>query len=140
MPKIVVATEGSFDLSHDAVLKYAARKGIALHVVGKFFVMTKYARVPQETWQDIMARKDAGGSLAEQQAWQHQYDSAAFEIHDIARDDSDLVAVVEQLGDDAEGQLSALAIVDVPDEVHWYIEECYGVEWVAENHRTWGRD
>ena len=30
-----------------------------------------------------------------------------------------------------------LCIVNVPDEVHWYIEEYDGLEYVAEVHRTW---
>lgn len=140
MPKIVIATEGGFDLSPAAVQLYAARKRIAVHVVGTFFVTTKYARVPKEIWLDLLARKEAGASVDAQQAWQREYDSAVFNIDDIARDDPDLVDIVMKLGDAASGHLSTLAVVDVPHDVHWHIEECYGAEHVAEDHRTWGRE
>jgi hypothetical protein len=30
-----------------------------------------------------------------------------------------------------------LAIVEIPDDVQWIIEENDGMEWVAEKHRTW---
>ena len=56
---------------------------------------------------------------------------------DIERNDPDLVAVVEELGDRACGSWSRLKVVDVPDDVDWYIEEYDGKEHVAEQHRRW---
>lgn len=53
------------------------------------------------------------------------------------RDDPILVQVVEDMGRDAGGELSALEVVEVPDDVEWTIEEYDGLEWVAEKHRTW---
>ena len=55
----------------------------------------------------------------------------------IPRDDAHLIAVVELMGSAADGEYAELKIVDVPDEVNWYIEEYDGKEWVAERHRTW---
>lgn len=55
----------------------------------------------------------------------------------IARDDPVLVAIVRELGADANGDYGDLKIVEVPYEVEWQIEEYDGVEWVAEKHRTW---
>ena len=48
-----------------------------------------------------------------------------------------LIAVVEELGDWANGEHADLEIVEVPDSVDWTIEEYDGAEWVAEEHRTW---
>ena len=56
---------------------------------------------------------------------------------DIPRDDPVLVELVEQLGTDADGSYSELGIVEIPEDVDWYIEEYDGLEWVAERHRTW---
>jgi hypothetical protein len=64
---------------------------------------------------------------------------------DIARDDPVLVAVVRELGADADTRYdkhadtryAKLKIVEVPYGVDWTIEEYDGVEWVAEKHRTW---
>jgi hypothetical protein len=55
----------------------------------------------------------------------------------IVRDDRDLVAVVEQLGTRANGPLSTLEIVEIPEDVVWEIAECDGLEHVAEAHRRW---
>ena len=55
----------------------------------------------------------------------------------IPRDDEHLIAVVEQLGEKANTRFSELKIVEIPDNVNWYIEEYDGLEWVAERHRTW---
>jgi len=58
---------------------------------------------------------------------------------DIPRDCPDLVAMVEEGVnlDYLDGQFAELKIVEVPDDVNWYIEEYDGMEHVAERHRTW---
>jgi len=48
-----------------------------------------------------------------------------------------LVAIVEALKERADGKYAKLKIVEIPDDVNWYIEEYDGNEWVAERHRTW---
>ncbi len=58
-------------------------------------------------------------------------------MQDLKRDDPDLVAIVEELGEKASGRFAKLAVVEIPDDVEWGIEEYDGVEWVAEDHRTW---
>ena len=55
----------------------------------------------------------------------------------IARDDEHLIAVVELMGSAADGGYAELKIVDVPNDVNWYVEEYDGREWVAERHQTW---
>jgi hypothetical protein len=55
----------------------------------------------------------------------------------IPRDDAHLIAVVELMGSKACGGHAELKIVEIPDDVNWYIEEYDGREWVAERHRTW---
>ena len=57
---------------------------------------------------------------------------------DLQRDDPTLVMIVEELGDKANGMYAELKIVEIPDDVEWHIQDYDGVEWVAENHRTWG--
>ena len=56
---------------------------------------------------------------------------------DIPRDCPHLVAMVEEGDTDVDGIFSELKVVDVPDDVNWYIEEYDGMEHVAERHRTW---
>ena len=56
---------------------------------------------------------------------------------DIPRECPDLVAMVEEGGTDVDGIYSELKVVDVPDDVNWFIHEYDGMEHVAERHRTW---
>ena len=59
---------------------------------------------------------------------------------DIARDDADLVRIVEQLGEKANTTCSQLKVVEVPMWVQskgWHIHEYDGSEHVSENHQTW---
>jgi hypothetical protein len=63
----------------------------------------------------------------------HEY----FSDRDIPRDHPTLVRIVEKLGKAAWGTYSELKIIEVPDDVNWYIEEYDGLEHVAERHRTW---
>jgi len=53
------------------------------------------------------------------------------------RSDPRLIQVVEELDKKANGRYAELKIVEVPDDVEWYIEEYDGVEHVAEKHRIW---
>ena len=55
----------------------------------------------------------------------------------IARDSPQLVQIVEQLGERANTRYSRLKVVEVPKGVEWEVHEYDGLEWVAENHRTW---
>lgn len=56
----------------------------------------------------------------------------------LFRDDPDLVAVVEALGSQAAGPHARLKVVEIPDNVHWFIQDYDGIERVAEIHRCWG--
>ena len=56
------------------------------------------------------------------------------------RNDSDLVQVVETLGEkSSHGKNCKLKVVEIPDDVKWYIDnrEQGGGEFIAEEHRTW---
>lgn len=49
----------------------------------------------------------------------------------------ELVQVVEELGDDASAGFANLEIVEVPDDVDWYIDDYDGMETICEQHREW---
>ena len=53
------------------------------------------------------------------------------------RADPKLIEVIEKLGKKASGECAELAVVEVPNDVDWQIEEYDGSEWIAEKHRTW---
>jgi len=58
-----------------------------------------------------------------------------FYYYDIPRDCPVLVEMVE--GGGVDSNYSSLKVVEIPDDVEWYIEEYDGLEHVAERHRTW---
>ena len=60
-----------------------------------------------------------------------------FWYYDIPRDCPVLVSMVEEQGSAMNGGFSDLKVVEIPDDVEWYIEEYDGMEHVAESHRTW---
>lgn len=114
MPKIVINTcYGGFGLSEEAMIAFMKKKGM----------------------KPIVKRKSPILSPA-------FYDGVVDNEHYVSdwgidRDDPDLVAVVEELGPNANGPNADLEIVEVPDDVNWQIEEYDGDEWVAEVHRIW---
>lgn len=69
-------------------------------------------------------------------------ENAIWQAHEIDnrpkdRADKILVRVVEELGPEANGRVSALKVIEIPDDVKWHIEEYDGLEHVAEDHRIW---
>lgn len=58
--------------------------------------------------------------------------------YDIERNDPILVQVVEEMGEESYGGYAKLKIVEIPDDVDWFIDEYDGMEHIAESHRTWG--
>lgn len=61
-----------------------------------------------------------------------------FKFSDIGRNDPDLVKIVETLGSElASDNLAKLKIVEIPDNIHWYISDYDGIETVHEHHSSW---
>lgn len=60
-----------------------------------------------------------------------------FHTTSIDRNDALLVQIVEQLGEEADGDCAKLAIVEIPDGVNWEIHEYDGSESIHEVHRSW---
>lgn len=54
-----------------------------------------------------------------------------------SRTDPDLIAVVEELGEKANGRCARLEIVEIPEDIEWVIDEYDGVEKIHEKHRAW---
>lgn len=59
------------------------------------------------------------------------------DVRRIKRNDPRLVEVVERLGERANGNLSKLKVVEIPDDIEWEIDEYDGMECVREVHRVW---
>lgn len=91
---------------------------------------------------------EAHAIIAKRKGWQYACDDwdndywysepgKLVTCNELPRNDPDLVAAVEELGAGVNGRYAELKIVNVPDEVDWYISEYDGLEKVHECHRSW---
>lgn len=105
MTKIVYNKQyGGFSLSTEAYVAYLTRKGIS------------FIRTPAGfRGLDHFEHAETGEYLSDR---------------DIERSDPDLVAVVEELGDGANGMFANLTIKDVPPGTAYRIQEYDGREWI----------
>ena len=127
---------GGFHLTHTAIVELARRKGWNLWWKMEDLYYQFYGGM---TWEQII--EDHGGhepsgilnyyidyvdEIYRENSWflphiDHQY-----------RTDPDLISVIEEIGQED------IHIIEVPDDVDWYIEECEtGYEIIRERHRTW---
>jgi hypothetical protein len=115
--KVVINTiYGGFGLSDQAMKLFLEKKKI------------KYTVDPRPSGDSFFYTQPTTSSEVENQMiWEG----------DINRDDPILVQVVEELKDRANGQHANLKVVEIPDDIEWYVEEYDGAEHVAEVHRTW---
>jgi hypothetical protein len=110
---------GGFGLSREAFELLLQKKGI------------EYEVVESKTFGIVRESFYAEGHAGEDEYYLSDYDFYS------NRADEDLVAVVEEMGQAANGHAADLKVVEVPDDVEWYIDEYDGSEHVAEVHRTW---
>jgi len=115
--KVAINTQyGGFGLSDEAFEALLKRKGIEFEKVDSSFGCSNYY---------------AKGHVDDDEYFISQYE------YYEPRNDPDLIAVIEEFGDNAHGWAASLKIVEIPDDVDWYVEEHDGLEHIAEKHRTW---
>jgi hypothetical protein len=125
---------GGFGLSNLAIQEYLKRKRKKAYFYkedkNKFI---KLKNLNEETWTVYVFTKNLGESFSE---WPKN-DSSYIYDREIKRDDPDLVKVVKQLGDKANGRYAELRVIKIPDGVLWEISDYDGMESVGEKHNSW---
>jgi hypothetical protein len=113
--KIVINSEhGGFGLSDEAMEIYLTRKGLPfVKEQWKFGSSNRFIFMKSDDKKECYFESE------------------------IERNDPVLVQIVEEMGDEANGNYSSLKIVEIPDDVKWYIGEYDGMESVHEEHRIW---
>lgn len=134
---VINACFGGFGLSDEGMRAYWGRKGKAVHAVGSSIFTSHFDEpMPPEFMlpeDGLLMRRDHP-EYARYNQW---YLDHVLENSGIPRDDPDLVAVVEELGEKASGRCASLQVVVIPADVKWRVEEYDGNEHIAEEHRTW---
>jgi hypothetical protein len=146
MQEIVINTcYGGFGLSFDALKAYYILKGKEIYSYYPYdtsdAINWKYKKTDDGAKDDSMlvlyTTIDCGEFFSQSDAvWQNLGDNQV-DDYKIKRDDPDLIAVIKNLKDKANGDCANLKIVEVPDDVKWKIEDYNGAEHIAEQHRTW---
>jgi hypothetical protein len=87
----------------------------------------------------IVINREWGGFGLSKAGWQRYHELGGEKGHDweMERNDPILVQVVKELGKKANGDYADLKIVEIPDDVEWYISDYDGLETVHEKHRSW---
>ena len=114
---------GGFGISNEAFEKLLERKGV------------EFQKVPAKF-------KFRGDDFDYYKAGIEPCDDTYISEYDYYQDrsDPDLIAVIEEIKDQANSWAAEIAIVEIPDDVKWHIDEYDGMEHVAEDHRTWYGD
>ena len=136
MQKIVINNcYGGFSLSEKGLTRYLELKGKNAFIYKYTFDSRKYTKVPRgkDDFFSTCFTKDYGNIVSDLEVNKDDL----FSAREINRDDPDLIRVVEELGEEANGHYASLKIIEIPSDVKWIIEEYDGSEWVAEEHRTW---
>jgi len=131
---------GGFSLSPAAVARLAELEGRECHAfkqdLSKGFHNTTHIPVPLDCNEMMVVCFDVPNpdDFSEKELW---------DKHHLTNRPSDrtcenLVKVVEELGDDANGQCAKLRIVEIPWGVNFEINEYDGMESIHEVHRSWG--
>lgn len=146
MKVVINRCYGGFELSFEAVVAIAARKNQPCFIyerIGDYpatagaYESKMYQKIDEQKRKGkifFVLAQDLGDTCTEMalnQATHLRLD------REIDRADPDLVAVVESMGELANGPYAELRVVEVPDDVDYVVEEYDGKEWIAETHRTW---
>lgn len=131
MKKLVInKCNGGFGLSEKAILRWAELKGIKVYSENEGGFMTSYYLCEPEEFHKLHLEANKTGDYS-------KTNDLYFCDSRIERDDPVLIQVIEELGEEANGIHAELAIVEIPEDVEYTIDEHCGVESVHETHRRW---
>ena len=140
MKVVINKCYGGFGLSHEAVMRYFEIKGITVYPEqGKDYwkFWTYWTVKPEDRIEDKEGEAFYSMSIEDRIAYNKLCSEQTIYERDIERHDPALVQAVEELGNNANGAHAELAVVEIPDDVDYIIQEYDGNEHIAEAHRTW---
>lgn len=119
---------GGFDVSKEAYMLYAKKKGLELYQYASDFINFKkciYKKTNDKTLFKNYFIKDMGDNI---EISNEDYKKYNLYLDDEHRQDPILIEVIEELGDKASGGFGRLEVVEIPDNCYYKIDEYDGVE------------
>ncbi len=141
MKVVINACYGGFSLSPEATLELWKRGGpVVATPVAEYYGKSGNAAAGLESWRMYLANPALRRSLAHTTVFSPDETLVLYAGRcdgDSIRANADLVKLVDEMGEAANGACAKLKIVEVPDDADWEIDEYDGFERVAEKHRSW---
>lgn len=119
---------GGFDVSKEAYMLYAKKKGLELYQYASDYINFKkciYKKTNDEILFKNYFTKDMGDNI---EISNEDYKKYCLYLDDEYRKDPTLIEVVEELGDKASGRFGRLEVVEIPDNCYYKIDEYDGIE------------
>lgn len=128
---------GGFDVSKEAYMLYAKKKGLTLYLYESEFINRKfiYKKVNDDnsTFRHYFI-KDMGDNV---EISNEDYEKYCLYLKDEHREDPILIEVVEELGEKASGRFGNLKVVEIPDDLEYVIDEYDGIETLHQKVEEW---
>lgn len=119
---------GGFDVSKEAYMLYAKKKGLELYQYASDFAIFKkciYKKTNDETLFKNYFIKDMGDNI---EISNEDYKKYNLYLDDEHRQDPILIEVIEELGKKASGRFGRLEVVEIPDNCYYKIDKYDGIE------------
>lgn len=128
---------GGFDVSKEAYMLYAKKKGPTLYLYESEFINRKFIYKKVNDDNSIFRHyfiKDMGDNV---EISNEDYEKYCLYLKDEHREDPILIEVVEELGEKASGRFGNLKVVEIPDDLEYVIDEYDGIETLHQKVEEW---
>lgn len=128
---------GGFDVSKEAYMLYAKKKGLTLYLYESEFINRKFIYKKVNDDNSIFRHyfiKDMGDNV---EISNEDYEKYCLYLKDGHREDPILIEVVEELGEKASGRFGDLKVVEIPDDLEYVIDEYDGIETLHQKVEEW---
>ena len=128
---------GGFDVSKEAYMLYAKKKGLTLYLYESECINRKFIYKKVNDDNSIFRHyfiKDMGDNV---EISNEDYEKYCLYLKDEHREDPILIEVVEELGEKASGRFGNLKVVEIPDDLEYVIDEYDGIETLHQKVEEW---
>lgn len=128
---------GGFDVSKEAYMLYAKKKGLTLYLYESEFINKKFIYKKINNDDSIFRHyftKDMGDNI---EINNEDYEKYCLYLRDEHREDPILIEVIEELGEKTNGRFGNLKIVEIPDDLDYVIDEYDGIETLHQRVQEW---